>query len=124
MLPDIVLRYGSYLLACTIALGLHELAHYAVDSRYAESVTVGVNRYGPYVDAYFDSSVSPLVIRLGAVAPTLLYTPFIVLSIVSYLQMYPIPDLDLVEWSLVVTPLVLLAAPTGPDIYAFLNASE
>jgi len=33
---------------------LHEAAHYAVHSLYAESVSFGVNRYGPYVDAVHD----------------------------------------------------------------------
>jgi hypothetical protein len=54
MLHGTVLTFGDYLIACGIAWMLHESAHYAVHSVYAKSVSFGVNRRGPYVDAVYE----------------------------------------------------------------------
>jgi len=124
MFHETVLIFGVYLLACGVAWILHESAHYAVHSLYAESVSFGVNRRGPYVDAVYAPSAPTVAIRLGSIAPTLLYTPIVVLGIGAYLSSNPVPQLDPVGWSLVAVPLVILTFPTGADIQACLNASE
>lgn len=113
MLHETVLIPGGYLAACAVAWVLHESAHYAVHRLYANSVSFGVNRRGPYVDAVYDPD-----------APTLLYTPLVALGIAGYIPRYPIPQLDLVGWSLVAVPLVILIAPTGADIRACLEAAQ
>ena len=118
MLHETVLVFGVYLVACGVAWVLHESAHYAVHSLYADSVSFGVNRRGPYVDAVYESTAPTLAIRVGSVAPTLLYTPLVALGIVGYLATYPLPELDPVGWSLVVIPLAILVTPTGSDLYA------
>lgn len=123
MLHETVLIFGVYLVACGVAWILHESAHYAVHSLYAESVSFGVNRRGPYVDAIYEPSAPALAIRIGSVAPTLLYTPLVALGITTYLSMYSLPQLDPVGWSLVAVPLAILTVPTGADIQACLNAS-
>ncbi|CDK39195.1 hypothetical protein [Halorubrum sp. AJ67] len=124
MLHETVLIFGVYLVACGIAWILHESAHYVVHSLYAESVTFGVNRRGPYVDAIYDPDAPTFAIRVGSVAPTLLYTPFVFLGIAGYLSIYSLPQLDPVEWSLVTIPLLILTFPTGSDIQSCLEAAD
>lgn len=124
MFHETALIFGVYLLACGVAWLLHESAHYAVHRLYAESVSFGVNRRGPYVDAVYAPSTPTVAIRLGSIAPTLVYTPIVVFGIVAYLSSNPVPQLDPVGWSLVAVPLVILTFPTGADIQACLNASE
>ena len=124
MLHETVLIFGVYILACGLAWVLHESAHYAIHSFYAESVSFGVNRRGPYVDAVYGPNAPRLAIRIGSIAPTLLYTPFVTLTILGYLSAYPVPQLDPVEWSLVAVPLVILTFPTGSDLYACLKATH
>ena len=123
MLHGTVLIFGGYLIACGIAWMLHESAHYAVHSVYAKSVSFGVSRRGPYVDAVYEPTAPALAIQIGSVAPTLLYTPFIALGIAGYLSMYPLPQLNPVGWSLVAVPLIILSFPTGSDIQACLEAA-
>jgi len=123
MLRRIVLIFGGYLMACGIAWVFHESAHYAVHSIYAKSVSFGVNRRGPYVDAVYEPTTPTLAIRVGSVAPTLFYTPLVALGITGYLSMYSLPQLDSVEWSLVTVPLIILIFPTGSDIRACLEAT-
>ena len=124
MLHETVLVFGVYLVACGVAWVLHESAHYVVHSLYADSVSFGVNRRGPYVDAVYKRDAPTFAIRVGSVAPTLLYTPFVALGIASYLSLYAIPQLDPVGWSLVAVPLVILIFPTGTDIQACLEATN
>jgi hypothetical protein len=124
MLHETVLIFGGYLVACGIAWVLHESAHYAVHSVYAESVSFSVNRRGPYVDAVYEPDAPTLAIRLGSVAPTLFYTPLVALGIAGYLSMYSLPQLDPVGWSLVAVPLIILSFPTGSDIQACLEAAH
>ena len=124
MLHETVLIFGGYLVACGIAWVSHESAHYAVHSLYAESVSFGVNRRGPYVDAIYEPNAPTLAIRLGSVAPTLFYTPLVALGIAGYLSIYSLPQLDPVEWSLVAVPLIILSFPTGSDIQACLEAAH
>lgn len=124
MFHKTLLIVGVYLVACGVAWVLHESAHYAIHSLYAESVSFGVNRRGPYVDAVYPPSAPPLAIRIGSIAPTLLYTPIAVLGIVDYLLRYSLPQLDPVGWSFVVIPLTILIVPTAADIRGCLNASE
>ena len=123
MFHETVLVFGVYLVACGVAWVLHESAHYMVHSLYADSVSFGVNRRGPYVDAVYESNTPTLAIRVGSIAPTLLYTPLVVLGIIGYLSIYPIPQLDPVGWSLVAVPLVILIFPTGADIQSCLEAA-
>lgn len=123
MLHETVLIFGVYLLACGTAWILHESAHYVVHSFYAESVSFGVNRRGPYVDAVYERDAPRFAIRIGSVAPTLLYTPFVVLGIGGYLSLYALPQLDPVGWSLVAVPLIILIFPTGSDLQSFLEAA-
>ena len=123
MLHGTVLIFGGYLMACGIAWVLPESAHYAVHSIYAKSVSFGVNRRGPYVDAVYEPTTPTLAIRVGSVAPTLFYTPLVALGITSYLSMYSLPQLDPVGWSLVIVPLIILTFPTGSDIQACLEAT-
>jgi hypothetical protein len=111
-----------YLLACGTAWALHELAHYAVHSVHAESVTIGFNRRGPYTDVVYAPTAPTYAIRLGSIAPTLLYGLLSAPVILYYLQTFPIPRFSLVEWSLVLTPWVILIAPTGADLRGFLYA--
>lgn len=122
MLHTTIAIFGFYLLACGIAWTLHELAHYSVHRLYAESVTLGVNRRGPYVDVVYKRTAPTLAIRVGSVAPTLIYTPLVAFAITSYLRVYPLPTLDLVGWSLVVIPILILITPTGADLRACLYA--
>jgi len=124
MLHDTVLVFGVYLVACGVAWVLHESAHYVIHSLYAESVSFGVNRRGPYVDAVYGSNAPTLAIRVGSVAPTLLYTPLVALGTAGYLSAYPLPQLDPVGWSLIAVPLVILTIPTGTDIQACLEATQ
>ena len=124
MLHETVLIFGVYLVACGIAWVLHESAHYAVHSVYAESVSFSVNRRGPYVDAVYEPDAPTLAIRLGSVAPTLFYTPLVALGIAGYLSIYSLPQLDPVGWSLVAVPLIILSFPTGSDIQACLEAEH
>ena len=124
MLHDTVLVFGVYLVACGAAWVLHESAHYAIHSLYADSLSFGVNRRGPYVDAVYKSNAPTLAIQVGSVAPTLLYTPLIALGIAGYLSTYPLPQLDPVGWSLVAVPLIILSFPTGSDIQACLEAAH
>jgi ACR3 family arsenite efflux pump ArsB len=119
---QLVLVIVGYLLACAMAWALHELAHYAVHSVHAESVTVGFNRRGPYTDVVYAPTAPIYAIRLGSIAPTLLYGLVSVPILLYYLQSFPIPRFSLVEWSLVLTPLVILIAPTGSDLRGFLYA--
>jgi len=112
----------GYLIACATAWGLHELAHYAVHSIHAESVTIGFNRWGPYTDVIYEPTAPTYAIRLGSIAPTLLYGLLSVPAILIYLQSFPIPRLGLTEWSLVLTPWVILVFPTGADLRGFLYA--
>ena len=123
MLHRTVLIFGGYLMACGIAWVLHESAHYAVHSIYAKSVSFGVNRRGPYVDAVYGQTTPTLAIRIGSVAPTLLYTPLVTLAVAGYLSMYSLPQLNPVGWSLVAVPLIILIFPTGSDIQACLEAA-
>jgi hypothetical protein len=97
---------------------LHKSAHYAVHSLYTDSVSFGVNRQGPYVDAVYEPTAPTLAIRVGSVAPTLFYTPLVALGIAGYLSTYPLPQLDPVGWSYVVVPIMILLTPTGSDLYA------
>lgn len=122
MLHETVLVFGVYLVACGVAWVLHESAHYAVHSLYADSVSFGVNRRGPYVDAVYEPIAPTLAIRVGSVAPTLFYTPLVALGIASYLSTYPLPQLDPVGWSYVVVPIMILLTPTGSDLYACIYA--
>jgi hypothetical protein len=124
MLHDTVLVFGVYLVACGAAWVLHESAHYAIHSLYADSLSFGMNRRGPYVDAVYKSNASTLAIQVGSVAPTLLYTPLVALGIAGYLSAYPLPQLDPVGWSLVAVPLIILSFPTGSDIQACLEAAH
>jgi hypothetical protein len=124
MLHETVLVFGVYLVACGVAWVLHESAHYAVHSLYAKSVSFGLNRRGPYVDAVYEPSAPTLAIRVGSVAPTLLYTPLVVVGIAGYLSAYPLPQLDPVGWSLVAVPLIILIFPTGSDLQACLEAAH
>ena len=124
MLHDTVLVFGVYLVACGAAWVLHESAHYAIHSLYADSLSFGVNRRGPYVDAVYKSNAPTLAIQVGSVAPTLLYTPLVALGIAGYLSAYPLPQLDPVEWSLVAVPFIILSFPTGSDIQACLEAAH
>ena len=124
MLHDTVLVFGVYLVACGAAWVLHESAHYAIHSLYADSLSFGVNRRGPYVDAVYKSNAPTLAIQAGSVAPTLLYTPLVALGITGYLSAYPLPQLDPVGWSLVAVPLIILIFPTGSDIQACLEAAH
>jgi ACR3 family arsenite efflux pump ArsB len=119
---QLVLVIVGYLLACMIAWALHELAHYAVHSVHAESVTVGFNRRGPYTDVVYAPTAPIYAIRLGSIVPTLLYGLVSVPILLYYLQSFPIPRFDLVEWSLVLTPIVILITPTGADLRGFLYA--
>lgn len=123
MLHETVLLAGGYLVACGVAWTLHESAHYAVHSLYAESVSFGVTARGPYVDAVYSPTAPTLVIRVGSLAPTLFYTPLVALGIAGYLLRYPLPQLDPVGWSVVAVPLVILTFPTGSDINACLEAA-
>ncbi|MFD1648048.1 hypothetical protein [Haloarchaeobius litoreus] len=116
MLLETVLKIGVYLVACGVAWLLHESAHYAVHSLYAESVSFGMNIRGPYVEAIYETSAPLLAVRVASVAPTLIYTPLVALGIAGYLSMYPLPQLDPVEWSLVTVPIMILVLPTGTDI--------
>lgn len=124
MLHETVLVFGVYLVACGVAWVLHESAHYAVHSLYADSVSFGINRRGPYVDAVYEPTAPTLAIRVGSVAPTLFYTPLVALGIAGYLSVYPFPQLDPVGWSLVAVPLAILTIPTGADIRACLEAAQ
>jgi hypothetical protein len=124
MLHETVWVFGVYLVACGVAWVLHESAHYAVHSLYADSVSFGVNRRGPYVDAVYEPTAPTLAIRVGSVAPTLFYTPLVALGIAGYLSVYPLPQLDPVGWSLVAVPLTILTIPTGADIRACLEAAQ
>jgi hypothetical protein len=124
MLHETVLVFGVYLVACGVAWVLHESAHYAVHSLYADSVSFGINRRGPYVDAVYEPTAPTLAIRVGSVAPTLFYTPLVALGIAGYLSTYPLPQLDPVGWSLVAVPLAILTIPTGADIRAWLEAAQ
>jgi len=124
MLHETVLVFGVYLVACGVAWVLHESAHYAVHSLYADSVSFGVNRRGPYVDAVYESTAPTLAIRVGSVAPTLLYTPLVMVGIAGYLSKYPLPQLDPVGWSFVAVPLIILIFPTGSDLQACLEAAQ
>ena len=54
MLHETVLVFGVYLVACGVAWVLNESAHSAVHSLYADSISFGVNRRGPYVDAIYE----------------------------------------------------------------------
>jgi hypothetical protein len=119
---QLVLVIVGYLLACMIAWALHELAHYVVHSVHAESVTVGFNRRGPYTDVLYAPTAPIYAIRLGSIAPTLLYGFLLIPLLLYYLQSFPIPRFDLVEWSLVLTPIVVLITPTGADLRGFLYA--
>jgi hypothetical protein len=105
-------------------LVLHEAAHYVVHVRYAASVSIGVNRLGPYVEAIYEPSAPTPAIRAGSVAPTLLYTPLVALGTAGYLSVYPIPRLGLVEWSFVIVPLVILITPTQADLQGCLVTSQ
>ena len=124
MLDETVLIFGGYLVACGLAWVLHESAHYAVHSFYAESISFGVNRRGPYVDAVYEPNAPTLAIRIESVAPTLLYIPLVALAILGYLSAYPLPQLDPVGWSLITVPLAILTIPTGVDIQALLEAAQ
>ena len=124
MFHETVLIFGIYLMACGIAWILHESAHYVVHSLYAKSVSFGVNRRGPYVDAVYDPDAPTFAIQVGSVAPTLLYTPFVFLGVAGYLLRYPLPQLGPVEWSLVTVPLIILIFPTGADIQSYLKAAD
>ena len=119
---QLVLVIVGYLLACMAAWALHELAHYAVHSVHAESVTVGFNRRGPYTDVVYAPTAPIYAIRLGSIAPTLLYGFLFIPLLLYYLQSFPIPGFDLVEWSLVLTPIVILITPTGADLRGYLYA--
>ena len=123
MLHGTVLILGGYLIACGIAWMLHESAHYAVHSVYAKSVSFGVSRRGPYVDAVYEPTTPTFAIQIGSIAPTLFYTPLVALSIAGYLSMYSLPQLNPVGWSLVAVPLIILIFPTGSDIQACLEAT-
>ncbi len=123
MLHETVLVFGVYLVTCGIAWALHESAHYAVHSLYAESVTFGLNRRGPYVNAIYEPDAPTLAIRVGSIAPTLLFTPLVALGIASYHSMYSLPQLDPVGWSLVIVPLVILVFPTSSDLQSCLKAA-
>lgn len=111
-----------YLIACGTAWLLHELAHYTVHSIHAESVNFGFNRWGPYTESVYTDSAPTYTMRLGSIAPTLIFAPIVLLALLWYVQMFSIPRLDLVEWSFVVTPLVILITPTAADIYGCLYA--
>lgn len=114
----------AYLGACFVAWGCHELAHYAVHSIHAETVTLGVNRLGPYTDATYTRGAPIYAIRLGSVAPTLLYSPLVAAGIWLYLRFFSLPQLSLVEWSFVLTPLAILVVPTVADLREFVYASQ
>lgn len=122
MLHNILTISALYLIACGVAWALHELAHYAVHSLYAESVTLGMNRRGPYVDAVYHRTAPPLAVRVGSVAPTLIYTPLLAIVLLTYLQSYSPPALDAVGWSLVLIPILILVTPTGTDLHRFVHA--
>ena len=83
-----------------------------------------MNRRGPYVDAVYERDAPTFAIRVGSVAPTLLYTPFVVLGIAGYLSLYPLPQLDPVGWSLVAVPLIILISTAGSDIQSCLVAAH
>jgi hypothetical protein len=124
MVHETVLVWGIYLVACGVAWMLHESAHYAVHSLYAQSVTLGVNRRGPYVDAVYGPTAPPLAIRVGSLAPTLIYTPLVLAGIGGYLSLYPVPQLDPVGWSFVLVPFAILTVPSGADLSACLSADD
>lgn len=114
----------AYLIASGLAWVLHESAHYAVHSLYAESVSFGANIRGPYVDAAYDSSAPTWAIRIGSIAPTLLYTPLVIVATAYYLSEHPVPQLDPVGWSFVLVPIAILIVPTGTDLYWCVNADR
>lgn len=124
MINNTVLLLSAYLTACGIAWFLHESAHYVVHTLYAESVSFGVNRRGPYVDAVYSPSAPVLALRIGSIAPTLIYTPIVAIGIFAYRSMYPLPQLDPVGWTFVVVPFVILIVPTGADIQGYLITGE
>lgn len=110
-----------YLLACGLAWALHEAAHFLVHRVHAESASVGVNRRGPYVDAVYADHAPSSAIRLGSIAPTLIFAPIVVAAGFLYLRLFQVPTFDLVEWSLVLTPIAILVTPTGADLRAFID---
>lgn len=116
MLHNIITISALYLIACGVAWSLHELAHYVVHSLYAESVTLGMNRRGPYVDAVYQRTAPTLAVRVGSIAPTLIYIPLLAIGILTYLQSHSLPPLDPVGWSLVLIPILILVTPTGTDL--------
>lgn len=122
MLLTQLLVIGGYLVACGVALSLHEAAHYIIHRRSATSVTIGVNRYGPYVEAQYDKAAPTYAMRLGSLAPTLLYTPFVVTGIFGYLMFYSVPVLDPLSWTFLLVPIALLIVPTGADLHGALYA--
>lgn len=117
-----LITVGLYLIACFVAWGLHELAHYSVHRIHADSVTLGFNRWGPFTDSVYSREAPTYAIRLGSIAPTLIYGPIVIGSIGLYLLSYPVPQFDLVEWSFVLTPLAILIVPTAADLRACLYA--
>lgn len=109
-----------YLIACALAWALHELAHYCVHSVYTNSVTIGFTRWGPYTHAVYEEKAPSYAISIGSIAPTLIYTPIIIVLIGVYLSTRSIPDFGLVEWSFILTPIVILIVPTVGDLKGFL----
>ena len=84
IVPELVLIVGKYLFACAVAYCLHETAHYFVHRRYAESVSFGLNRWGHYVDAVYEPTAPTVVIRLGSIAPTLIYGLLLIFVVLTY----------------------------------------
>lgn len=123
MINETLLLIIGYLLASIVAYALHELAHYIVHGLYAESVTIGVTRYQPYVSVVYDRSTSNLAVRLGSIAPTLIYTPVVALGINAYLRRYPLPELSPTGWMMVIVPIAILVTPTLTDLRGCLNPS-
>lgn len=117
-----LITVGLYLIACFIAWGLHELAHYWVHRIHAESVTIGINRWGPYTDAIYSRDAPNYAIRLGSIAPTLIYGPLAIGGIGWYVVSFPMPQFDLVEWMYVLIPIAILVVPTAADLRGCLYA--
>lgn len=124
MSPITGLLIGAYLLASLVAWGLHELAHYAVHSLHAETVDIGVTRWGPYTESTYSSTAPTYAIRLGSIAPTLIYGPIVLLGIMGYVWLFPLPQLDPVEWTFVSVPLLILVVPTAADIHGCVYAHQ
>jgi hypothetical protein len=106
---------GGYLLACAAAYALHEGAHYVVHARHAETVSLTIEWPAPSVTATYGLDGSPTAARLGSVAPTVVFAPFLGLASYLYTTFYTIPTLSPTVWTMVLVPLLVLVYPTADD---------